>query len=277
MPATVLFTEDRFQEHRHMMQEILQCAVDAAKTAGTIMVHDFRTVTATEKSRNDLVTETDLKCESEIASMIRSRYPSHMILAEERHKDTDVLADGLWIVDPLDGTNNYAHGIPHFCVSIAYAERGEVIAGVVLDPMRNELFTGTRGGGAFLNGARISVSGTERVSASIITTGFYYDRGAMMEKTLDTIHSLFSADIRGIRRLGSAALDLCWVACGRFDGYFEYRLSPWDFAAGMLLVREAGGKGSDREGKELGFTSESVVVSNGRIHDEFVGIVKWKG
>ncbi len=258
------------------MQEILQCAVDAAKAAGEIMVRDFRTVTATEKSRNNLVTETDLKCESEIVSMIRSRYPSHMILAEERHEDTDVLADRLWIIDPLDGTNNYAHGIPHFCVSIAYAERGEVIAGVVLDPMRNELFTATRGGGAFLNGERMSVSGTERVSASIITTGFYYDRGAMMERTLDTIHSLFGANIRGVRRLGSAALDLCWVACGRFDGYFEYRLSPWDFAAGMLLVREAGGRCSDREGMELRLTSKSVVASNGRIHDEFLRIVKWK-
>lgn len=241
------------------------------------MVRDFGTVAAFEKSRNNLVTETDLTCESEIASMIRSRYPSHAILAEERLDGTDALSERLWIIDPLDGTNNYAHGIPHFCVSIAYAERGEVIAGVVLDPMRNELFTATRGSGAFLNRERISVSGTKRVSASIITTGFYYDRGAMMEKTLDAIHSLFTADIRGIRRLGSAALDLCWVACGRFDGYFEYRLSPWDFAAGMLLVREAGGKCSDREGRGLGLTSKSVVVSNGMIHEEFLGIVKWKG
>jgi myo-inositol-1(or 4)-monophosphatase len=240
------------------------------------MVGDFGTVTATEKSRNNLVTETDLKCESKIVSMIRNRYPSHAILAEERLDNTDTLSECLWIVDPIDGTNNYAHGIPHFCASIAYAERGKVIAGVVLDPMRNELFTATRGGGAFLNGTRISVSGTPRVSESIVTTGFYYDRGAMMEKTLDTIHSLFAADIRGIRRLGSAALDLCWVACGRFDGYFEYRLSPWDFAAGMLLVREAGGRCSDREGTELSMTSKSVAVSNGRIHNEFVGIVKWK-
>jgi myo-inositol-1(or 4)-monophosphatase len=208
--------------------------------------------------------------------MIRKKYPSHSVLAEERHEDTDVLSKSLWIIDPLDGTNNYAHTTPHFCVSIAYAEKGRILAGVVLDPMRKELFTAARGGGAFLNGTRISVSKTAVISRAIITTGFYYDRGRLMEKTLAAIHSLFKADIRGIRRLGSAALDLCWVACGRFDGYFEYRLSPWDFAAGMLIIREAGGKCSDREGKELGLTSKSAAVSNGRIRREFIRIVKWQ-
>jgi myo-inositol-1(or 4)-monophosphatase len=258
------------------MEQILQCAVEAARAAGTIIANQFNSVAAVEKSSNNLVTETDIASENEIAAIVGKTFPSHSMLAEERRGNTGVLADHLWIVDPLDGTNNYAHGIPHFCVSIAYAERGEVLAGAVFDPMRGDMFTAEKGGGAFLNGARISVSSTSLVSESIITTGFYYDRGELMEKTLGAIHSLFKANIRGIRRLGSAALDLCWVACGRFDGYFEYRLSPWDFAAGMLLVREAGGRCSDRAGNKLMLTSDGVAVSNGRIHEEFLGVVKWR-
>jgi myo-inositol-1(or 4)-monophosphatase len=258
------------------MQKILRCAVDAAHAAGRIAVRRFRNAAAFEKSRNNLVTQADLECEAEIVSLIGKEFPLHAVLAEERHEGTDVGAENLWIVDPVDGTNNYAHGIPHFCVSIAYARRGEVLAGVVFDPMRNELFAAEKAGGAFLNGQRIEVAQTGRLAESIITTGFYYDRGMLMERTLDTIRSLFRAEIRGIRRLGSAALDLCWVACGRFDGYFEYRLSPWDFAAGMLIVREAGGKCSDSKGNELALTSRSVTVSNGKIHDEFLGIVKWE-
>ena len=259
------------------MKEIISCAVRAARVASKIIMAKYGKGRALEKTKNNLVTEADFECEEAIILVIRKKYPSHSILAEERHKGADLLSKHLWIIDPLDGTNNYAHGIPHFCVSIAYAEKGKVLAGMILDPMRKELFTAIRGGGAFLNGARISVSRTAGISQAIITTGFYYDRGRLMEKTLAAIHSLFKADIRGIRRLGSAALDLCWVACARFDGYFEYQLSPWDFAAGMLLVNEAGGRCSDREGKELSLTSRSAAVSNGKIHGEFLRIVKWKG
>ncbi len=258
------------------MQEILECAIGAARAAGKMLLNKFETVHAVEKTKNNLVTEADLECEEAIVEAVRKNFPRHLILAEERHTGADVLSDHLWIIDPLDGTNNYAHAIPHFCVSIAYAEAGKPLAGVVYDPVRNELFSSIKGKGAFLNGKRIEVSRTKNVSESIITTGFYYDRGKLMERTLESIHSLFKADIRGIRRLGSAALDLCWVACGRFDGYFEYRLSPWDFAAGMLLVREAGGRCCDREGRELELSSKSVVASNGKIHDEFVRIVKWR-
>lgn len=258
------------------MKEIISCAVQAARAASKIMMAKYGAGCALEKTKNNLVTEADFKCEEAIISVIREKYPSHSVLAEERHKDADLLSKNLWIIDPLDGTNNYAHGIPHFCVSIAYAEKGEVLAGIILDPMRKEFFTATKGGGAFLNGARISVSRTARIFQAIITTGFYYDRGRLMEKTLAAIHSLFKADIRGIRRLGSAALDLCWVACGRFDGYFEYRLSPWDFAVGMLLVNEAGGRCSDREGKKMTLSSKSAAVSNKKIHKEFLRIVKWK-
>ena len=258
------------------MKEIISCAVRAAHAASKIMMAKYGVGRAYEKTKNNLVTEADIECEEAIVSVIGKKYPSHSVLAEERHENTDVLSKNLWIIDPLDGTNNYAHTIPHFCVSIAYAEKGEVLAGIILDPMRKELFTAIKGGGAFLNGTRISVSRTARISQAIITTGFYYDRGRLMEKTLAAIRSLFKADIRGIRRLGSASLDLCWVACGRFDGYFEYRLSPWDFAAGMLIIREAGGRCSDREGKQLALTSRSAMVSNGKIHREFLRIVKWR-
>jgi myo-inositol-1(or 4)-monophosphatase len=258
------------------MNDIISCAVRAARAASEIILSKYGKGRSFEKTKNNLVTEADLEAEDVIVSMIGKKFPLHQILAEERRENADMLADHLWVIDPLDGTNNYAHGIPHFCVSIAYAEKGEVLAGVIYDCVRNELFSAERNGGAFLNDKKIAVSRTDKVSESIITTGFYYDRGVLMEKTVDTIRMLFRADIRGIRRLGSAALDLCWVACGRFDGYFEYRLSPWDFSAGMLLVREAGGKCSDREGRELGLTSKSVAVSNGKIHDEFLRIVKWK-
>jgi myo-inositol-1(or 4)-monophosphatase len=258
------------------MKEIISCAVQAARAASKIILSRYGKGGSFEKTKNNLVTEADLEAEDAIVSMIGKKYPSHSVLAEERHEDTDVLSKSLWIIDPLDGTNNYAHTIPHFCVSIAYAEKGRILAGVVLDPMRKELFTAARGGGAFIHGTRISVSKTAVISRAIITTGFYYDRGRLMKKTLASIHSLFKADIRGIRRLGSAALDLCWVACGRFDGYFEYRLSPWDFAAGMLLVKEAGGRCSDRQGNELALTSKSAAVSNGKVHREFLRIVKWR-
>jgi myo-inositol-1(or 4)-monophosphatase len=258
------------------MQDILECATKAARAAGTRAVENFGKVFAREKTLNNLVTQTDLECESLIASMIRADFPNHAILAEEGSASADPLSDKIWIIDPLDGTNNYAHGIPHFSVSIAYAEQGDVLAGVVYDPMRDELFSAANGGGTFLNGKKIFVSSTPLLSQSIITTGFYYDRGELMEKTLDTIKMLFKADIRGIRRVGSAALDLSWVACGRFDGYFEYQLSPWDFAAGMLIVRESGGMCDTRAGVSLKLTSKSVAVSNGKIHDDFLKIVKWE-
>ncbi|HUI91319.1 MAG TPA: inositol monophosphatase family protein [Chitinivibrionales bacterium] len=258
------------------MNEIISTAGQAASAAADIIMKKFGKGGSYEKTKNNLVTEADLEAEEAIVALIEKKFPLHQVLAEERRENTDTLAGHLWIVDPLDGTNNYAHGIPHFCVSIAYAEKGEVMAGVIYDPVRNELFCAEKGKGAFLNDKKIAVSNTARLSESIITTGFYYDRGALMEKTIDTVRSLFKADIRGIRRLGSAALDLCWVACGRFDGHFEYKLSPWDFAAGMLIIKEAGGKCSDRDGRDLSLTSKSTIVSNGRIHDDFLRIASWK-
>lgn len=258
------------------MQKVLACARDAALAAGNSALRNFGGVEAREKSKNNLVTAADIECENLIASMIGRLFPSHAILAEEQSPGTAAGADNLWIVDPLDGTNNFAHGIPHFCVSIGYAERGEPLAAVVFDPIRNELFSATKDGGAFLNGKRISVSATTGVSQSIIATGSGYNRGEILDKTLDTLRLLLKADLRGVRRLGSAALDLCWVACGRFDAYFEYLLSPWDFAAGMLVVKESGGICADRAGAKLSLTSGGLIVSNGHIHNELMKFLKWE-
>jgi myo-inositol-1(or 4)-monophosphatase len=258
------------------MRKELTIAVDAARKAGRLVQKMRNTIQAVEKTKNNLVTDADFAAEEAIVSMIKTHFPAHSFCAEERRGASRVDAAKLWVIDPLDGTNNYAHGIPHFSVSIAYAEKGEVLAGVVFDPMRDECFIAEKGGGAFLNGRKISVSTCARLDQSIIATGFAYDREFIMEKTLEAVHGLFESDIRGIRRMGSAALDMCWVACGRFDGYFEYLLCPWDYAAGMLIVAEAGGACDDRAGKPLGLTASGVVTSNAMIHKEFLDVVRWR-
>ena len=259
------------------MDPLLDCARMAADEAGKIMLGYFNTqFEVMEKSSNNLVTRADLESEERILSSIKKMYPGHSFLAEEKHPEASANAEHLWIIDPLDGTTNFAHGIPHFCVSIAYARHGSVKMGLVYDPMRKEYFSAIAGEGAFLNGQRIGVSQSRALNQSVIATGFYYDRGALMEKTLETIHALYKQNIRDIRRTGSAALDMCWVACGRFDGYFEYRLSPWDFSAAMLIIREAGGVCVDKTGKPLGVKSENVVASNAAISGEFLKFVEWK-
>jgi myo-inositol-1(or 4)-monophosphatase len=249
----------------------------AADEAGKIICGYFNTgVEVMEKSSNNLVTRADLESEERIVSSIKKTYPNHSFLAEENHPAHSIAPDHLWIIDPLDGTTNFAHGIPHFCVSIAYAHHGDVKMGLVYDPIRKESFYAIPGHGAFLNDMKIGVSRCDALDKSVIATGFYYDRGALMEKTLETVHALFKQNIRDIRRTGSAALDMCWVACGRFDGYFEYRLFPWDFSAAMLIVREAGGVCVDKTGRPLGVTSENVVASNAAISEDFFKFVEWK-
>jgi myo-inositol-1(or 4)-monophosphatase len=259
------------------MQAELDVATTAAREAGKLVRDMCGTIDAVEKSKNNMVTSADFAAEEAIISIIKRKFPMHSFLAEERQESTPFDADNLWVIDPLDGTNNYAHAIPHFSISIAYAVKGDVQLGVVFDPMRDECFTAVKGEGAFLNGKRIAVSPCKRLDQSIIATGFAYDRGHVMEKTLEAIHGLFKSNIRGIRRQGSAALDMCWVACARFDGYFEYLLAVWDFAAGMLIVREAGGTCDDRNGDPLGLTATSVTVSNAGIHREFLDVVRWRG
>ncbi len=186
-----------------------------------------------------------------ISRIIAEHFPGHVVLGEEMTADGGIDAEHLWIIDPLDGTSNYAHGIPHFCISIGYARQGQRRVGVVYDPVRDEMFTALAGGGSQLNGAPIRVSQPHDLTQCLIATGFFYERGDVMERTLDSLRELFHCNIRCMRRMGAAALDLSWIACGRMQGFFEYHLAPWDYAAGSLIVEEAGGTCSDRAGAPL--------------------------
>jgi len=258
------------------MDDTLAVAKQAATEAGKRLMELYGNAEVSQKgSTQNLVTQADIECEKLITDIVRSTFPDHKLLLEEGQSTGVAQDEHLWVIDPLDATNNFAHGIPHYCVSIAYAERGQLKTGVVFDPTRDELFHATHNGGAFLNDKPMSVTESDCLEESIIGTGFYYDRGAMMEKTLNSIHTLFSRNVRGIRRMGSAAIDLAWVACGRFDGFFEYKLEPWDYSAGKLLIEEAGGTCSDRLGNLLQIDSGNVIVSNGKIHNLLLDAVRW--
>ncbi|MDC7124630.1 MAG: inositol monophosphatase family protein [Spirochaetales bacterium] len=253
--------------------EILETAKKAAAAAAEIIISLQNKAKISEKGINNLVTEADIKSEAIIRQIILKAFPKHSILGEEGGGEDNMDAPHLWIIDPLDGTNNYAHGFPFFSTSIAYAENGKVKVGLVLDPTKNELFTAIEGEGAFLNGEKIKVSDKDLLS-SLVSVGFYYDRGEMMRTTLKTIEKLFEHNIQGIRRTGSAAIDFCYVAAGRTDAYVEYFLSPWDFAAGMLILQEAGGVCKDAKGNTLSIKSKNIAVSNGTCTEEFLRIVK---
>lgn len=259
----------------NFMAEKLKLAESAARLAGDIIINKKGLSLFSEKGDNNLVTEADYAAQEKIIKVISDQHPGHNFIAEENDISANLSEPDLWIIDPLDGTNNYAHQIPHFSVSIAYARFGQVKAGVVFDPERGELFSAAEGMGAALNGERITVSRAASLQEAIVATGFYYDRGAMMRKTLSSIEKLFEQNIHGIRRFGSAALDLCWVACGRFDAYFEYKLSVWDFAAGLLIVNEAGGCCCDQKRNPLTLSSPGIVASNGILHNDLLDIVSW--
>ena len=224
-----------------------------------------------KKSELSIVTATDKKSEKIIVDLIRKNFPSHAILTEESPpmgKSTS-----RWIIDPLDGTSNFAHTYPVACISVAYEESGELVMGGVYDPFRNELFFAERGKGAFMNRKKIHVSRTPWLSDSLLATGFPYDRRERMEEYI-TLFRSFLLKVLDLRRAGAAALDLSYVACGRFDGYWECNLQPWDKAAGMLLVQEAGGKISNFKGKPLSVDDYQNVASNGFVHQEMLRILK---
>lgn len=259
------------------MEQCLQIACEAARTAGErILALRGNAAISHKESSQNLVTQADIESEEIIVTRIGRECPGHQFLREEGASTGNIDDPHLWIIDPLDATNNFAHGIPHFSISIAYAEFGAVKAGVVYDPMRRECFTAIRGGGAKLDNQPISISRRTSLTECIVGTGFYYDRGEMMKRTLDAIGRLFSINIRGVRRMGSAAIDLCWVACGRFDAFFEYRLAPWDYAAGSLIIEEAGGRCADRNGAPLHLSSESVLTSNPLVFEPFLEAVRWE-
>ena len=256
------------------MNNLLGIAKKAAVEAGKIHAEYFENgVQIGEKSGSyDLVTNADFESEAKIVSIVREVFPSHNILAEEeKYEETD--SEYTWIIDPLDGTNNFASGIPVFCSSVAVALNGEVLAGAIYDVTRNELFFAEKGQGAFVNGKRICVSPASNLEQSILATGFFYDRGKDMRNTLRNIEKFFMANVRGVRRFGAAAIDLAYVASGRFSGFWEFRLQPWDFAAGKLIVEEAGGRITGLKGEKLTIDRHYVVASNGRIHDEILEIL----
>ena len=256
----------------------LEAARTMAADAGKILMNLFGGPCRTErKGVVDLVTEADRASESFLLGAIRERFPEHSVLAEESAgTEWKVLADErigapapLWIVDPLDGTTNFAHGFPWFCVSIGVAVRGEVVAGVVHDPLRGETFEAAKDRGAWSSGARVSVSSVRSLDESLLVTGFAYDIRTNPETNLDAF-AKFALRCQGVRRTGSAALDLCAVAAGRADGFWELRLKPWDTAAGWLIVREAGGRVTDGMGGPFHLAAPVIVASNSLIHEEMI-------
>ncbi|HUG70293.1 MAG TPA: inositol monophosphatase family protein [Pirellulaceae bacterium] len=254
----------------------LKTAGEAARAGGEVLAKYFRTGVIVEHKNDtetyNLVSIADVEAEQAIVEVIRREFPAHAILGEESHHD-DAASEHLWVVDPLDGTNNFVHGIPHFAVSIAYYYRGDPKCGVVFNPSRDDWYEATAGEGAFHNGKRVSVCNSETLDKVLVSVGFYYDRGEMMEATLDAVRDLFHAQIHGIRRFGTAALDLAQVGCGLFGAYFEYQLNPWDFAAGILFVEEAGGRVTTSLGKPLPLRTTDLLASNGILHDQVQRIV----
>lgn len=253
---------------------LVEAAREAARLGGQRARQLLHGAEARVKDESyNLVTTADLETEKYIREILSARFSKHTVLGEEGTQEIDLLSPSLWIIDPIDGTNNYAHGMLHYATSVAFAEAGTVVAGAIYDPERGELFSAYLGGGAYLNGEPIRVSPVERLSDSLISTGFYYDRGEMMERTLSTIRSLFDKHIHGIRRSGSAALDLCWTAAGRFDGFFEYKLGPWDYAAGALILTEAGGTSSGTDGSPLNLSTGHIAACTPGIQGELLQLI----
>lgn len=247
-------------------------ATRTAVEAGAILKENLGKVSEIEfKGKNNLLTEIDKLSEETIIRRIRDTFPSHDILAEEsgRHSQS---SDHVWIVDPLDGTTNYAHAYPFFAVSIALEIAGVIKAGVVYDPVKDEMFAAEQGGGAFLNGKSIRVSDSTELSESHLATGFVHESSEMVEENLKHFAN-FIRKSRAVRRDGSAALDLCYVACGRFDGFWELGLNPWDTAAGVLIIREAGGLVTNLSGGEYDLYLKEILASNTHIHGEMINVL----
>jgi len=247
---------------------VLNFAVQTARDAGSILVDRLgRALQVSNKGDIDLVTEADLASEKLIIERIKSHYPRHAILAEESGASEFVAgtSDWKWIIDPLDGTTNYAHGYPCFCVSIGLERAGALEIAAIYDPMRDEMFAAERGQGATLNGRRMRVSEIDDLNSAMLCTGFPYN--VRERPNFERDFANFTMEAQAVRRDGSAAIDLAYVACGRFDGFWEDGLNAWDVAAGVLLVEEAGGLVTDFEGGKLDIYTPKVLASNGLVHD----------
>jgi len=255
-----------------LYDDFLNIAREAAIKGGRILRENYgKKLNVEFKGEVDLVTEVDHLSEEIIVSTISSTFPDHQIVAEEG-TDVESTSPYRWFVDPLDGTTNYAHGFPCFAVSIAVEDSGRIVVGLVYDPLREECFTAIEGRGAYLNGQPISVSDTERLDKALLATGFPYERKKAVDKYIRPFRN-FLLHAQEIRRAGAASIDLCYVAAGRLDGFWESKLHPWDIAAGSLIVKEAGGKMSDFKGGKFSIHGEETLASNGKIHEEMVRVL----
>jgi myo-inositol-1(or 4)-monophosphatase len=258
-----------------MQDAFVDFACEISKEAGKILLRGFRSgsTVISRKSWSELITDADSASEELLVARISKKLPTHAIVAEEGTRK-DAPGGYIWYIDPLDGTNNFAHGLPFFCVSIGVfsVELRQVVAGVVYNPFMDEMFTAARGKGAYLNGKPIQVSKLEALGDSLVATGFPYDKAVSEKNNLREFNRIITR-IQGIRRMGSAAIDLSYVACGRLDGYWEGKLKPWDMAAGSLIVEEAGGLATRYDGGVFHPEFPEIVASNGKIHSQLLALL----
>ncbi len=255
---------------------MLNIAIEAALTAGKLLKQHAgkaREIQLKQGESKNLVTEIDKKSEEQIISILKRHFPHHEVLAEESGRQKGKSSEFRWIIDPLDGTTNFTHGFPVFCVSIALEVRDEIVLGVIYDPNFNELFTAEKGQGAFLNGKQIRVSRLSHLKNSLLVTGFPYNITENPNHAIERFVS-FLMNSQAVRRMGSAAIDLAYVAAGRYEGFWEVDLHPWDMAAGILLVAEAGGTVSTFSGEKFSIYGKEILASNGLVHDEMISTLK---
>lgn len=258
----------------HLVQIAKKLAHDAGQLALTYQEKGFKT--EQKGSPLNLVTDADKACEALIIKTIKSNFPDHTIISEESGT-SEGESDYKWIIDPIDGTTNFAHGFPIFAISIAVIKAGKPIIGIVEIPYLRETFWAQEGSGAFLNEKQIEVSATKNIDESLLATGFPYDRNSERFKMAMRLHEKLYQPSHGIRRMGSAAIDLCYVAAGRYDGFFEYGLQPWDIAAGKIILEEAGGMVTNMDGSKLDPKKEAILATNGRLHPEMLRVIKELG
>jgi myo-inositol-1(or 4)-monophosphatase len=255
------------------MNDLLEFAIHCALESGRIQGAYFqKRISIHHKGEINIVTDVDIACQRRIIELIEEKYPEDYIIAEEKANVFDEKRNK-WIVDPLDGTTNYAHGYPFFCTSIAYEVKSEVVVGVVYNPIFNELFFAQKGEGAYFNGEKIHVSTVNDMKQALLSTGFPYDLPTNTNNNINHfVNFLYHA--QAVRRDGSAAMNLSYVACGRFDGHWEMKLNPWDMAAGALIVIEAGGTLSNFKGEAFSIYDDELVASNGLLHDRLLEVLK---
>ncbi len=255
--------------------EYLDFAIDLAREAGYVLTHYMEREKHVElKGRANLVTIADKESEALIIRRILERYPTHAILAEESGvSGAEEVQSGRWIIDPLDGTTNFAHQYPFFCVSVGFELAGNVLCGAVYDPWRDEMFSAARGAGSFMNGQRLHVSDIDRLAGGLILTGFPYGVRQKMKTAMSQFEA-FMFESQAVRRGGSAALDLSYIALGRCDGFWEMDLHPWDTAAGLVIVEEAGGRVTDFTGNPFSIYGKQILASNGKIHGEMIEVLR---